>query len=132
MAGTVIVGRYHDRVTVAVTRDGERILDAALVDPQPISGADVQYMHSVTLARLDEAAGSTATLVQVDPHYTFHTAERGRPTIARFAAAAWNADGLAPVHPISASFATCDTDLPRIRFVIDPEIPVIRGTRRIR
>jgi hypothetical protein len=25
-----------------------------------------------------------------------------------------------------------DTDLPQIRFLMDPEIPVIRGTRRIR
>ncbi len=131
-AGAVAVQRYHDRVSVSVTLEGDRILDAALVDPQPISGADVQYIHSVTLARLDEPAGSTPTLVQVDPHYTFHRAERGRPSIARFAAAAWNAEGLAPVHPISASFATCDTDLPRIRFVMDPEIPVVRGTRRIR
>jgi hypothetical protein len=27
---------------------------------------------------------------------------------------------------------SCDTDLPRIRFVMDPEVPVVRGTRRIR
>ena len=25
-----------------------------------------------------------------------------------------------------------DTDLPRIRFVMDVEVPVVRGTRRIR
>ena len=34
--------------------------------------------------------------------------------------------------PISASVTTADTDLPRVRFVMDPEIPVIRGTRRVR
>ena len=45
---------------------------------------------------------------------------------------AWNADRLVPRHPIAASFTTVDTDLPRIRFLMDPEIPVIRGTRRIR
>jgi hypothetical protein len=28
--------------------------------------------------------------------------------------------------------AVCDTDLPQIRFVMDPGIPVVRGTRRIR
>jgi hypothetical protein len=27
---------------------------------------------------------------------------------------------------------SCDTDLPRIRFVMNPEVPVVRGTRRIR
>ena len=35
-------------------------------------------------------------------------------------------------NPISASLTTCDTDLPRIRFIMDPEIPVVKGTRRIR
>ena len=32
-------------------RDGAPILECALVDPEPISGGDVQYIHSVTLAR---------------------------------------------------------------------------------
>jgi hypothetical protein len=130
--GTVTLRRYHDRVTAVVTRDGEPILDAALVDPEPISPGDVQYIHSVTLASVAEAGREAPALIQVDAHYTLHRAERGRPSIARFAAQAWNADGLAPRHPIAASFTTVDTDLPQIRFLMDPEIPVIRGTRRIR
>ena len=130
--GTVTIRRYHDRVTASVTRDGALILDAALVGREPISPGDVQYIHSVTLAGLDEGAGAAPALVQVDPHYTLHKAERGRPELARFDARAWNADGLDARHPIAASFTTCDTDLPRIRFVMDPEIPVVKGTRRIR
>jgi hypothetical protein len=30
------------------------------------------------------------------------------------------------------TFTTVDTDLPQIRFVMDPETPVIHGTTRIR
>ena len=130
--GTVTLRRYHDRITAMVTRDGEAILEAALVDPEPISAGDVQYIHSVTLASVAEGERVTPALIQVDAHYTLHRAERGRPSIARFAARTWNADHLAPRHPIAASFTTVDTDLPRIRFLMDPEIPVIRGTRRIR
>lgn len=52
--------------------------------------------------------------------------------MSRFEPAAWNAEPIRLTTPISASSATCDTDLPRIRFVMDPEIPVIRGTRRVR
>jgi hypothetical protein len=130
--GTVTVRRYHDRVTALVTRGGEPVLDAALVDPEPISPGDVQYIHSVTLASVAEAGRVAPALIQVDAHYTLHRAERGRPSIARFEAQAWNAEPLAPRHPIAASFTTVDTDLPQIRFLMDPEIPVIRGTRRIR
>ena len=31
-------------------KDGKTILDCALVDPQPVSGTDVQYINWVTAA----------------------------------------------------------------------------------
>ena len=49
-----------------------------------------------------------------------------------FDAAAWNAPGLQLADPIVATCSTVDTDLPRIRFVMDPLKPVFQGTRRIR
>jgi hypothetical protein len=128
----ITLRRYHDRIVAVVTREGVPILEAALIDPEPISGADVQYMHSVTLARVEDNGRSAPMLVQIDPHYTFHQAERGRPRVSSFDASAWQAEGVEPIHPMAASFTTCDTDLPQIRFVMDPEIPVVRGTRRIR
>jgi hypothetical protein len=130
--GAVALRRYHDRVTATVTRNGALVLEAALVGPEPISGADVQYIHSVTLARVEEGGRVAPVLVQVDSHYTLHKAERGRPALTRFEADAWNAHGVDARHPIAASFTTCDTDLPQIRFLMDPEIPVVRGTRKIR
>lgn len=130
--GGVALQRYHDRVTATVTLDGAAIAELALVNPEPISGADVQYIHSVTLARVSENGQLVPYLVQVDPHYTFHKAERGRPVVGRFDASAWGAVPLRLLYPIAASMTTCDTDLPRIRFVMDPEAPVVRGTRRIR
>ena len=45
--------------------------------------------------------------------------------------AAWHCEGLSVVHTIVGSLTTVDTDLPRIRFVMDPEIPVVQGTTRI-
>jgi hypothetical protein len=47
-------------------------------------------------------------------------------------AAAWNAGPLRVLNPIAATVTSSDTDLPRIRFVMDAEVPVVRGTRRIR
>lgn len=130
--GTVTLRRYHDRVAASVTRDGALVLEMALVGPEPISPSDVQYIHSVTLARVEESGREAPLLVQVDQHYTLAKAERGRPVVTRFEPEAWNAGTLSPRHPIAASVTTCDTDLPQIRFVMDPEIPVVRGTRKIR
>jgi hypothetical protein len=81
-------------------------------------------------APLDGA--TSPMLVQVDPKYVFHKAERGRPEVSVFDAAAWNAGGLRPADPIVATAAVVDTDFPRIRFVMDPLKPVWQGTRRIR
>jgi hypothetical protein len=130
--GGVTVRRYHDRVIATVTRQGAPILEAALVDPEPISGAELQYIHTVTLAGVGETGEAAPVLVQIDPHYSIQKAARGRPRVQRFDGAPWDAAALEPLHPISASFATCDTDLPQIRFVMDATLPVNRGTRRIR
>ncbi len=129
--GSIVWQRYHDQVAVSVSRDGALILGVALLDPESISAGDVQYIHSVTLAVAPEGGGRPV-LVQVDPHYTLHRAERGRPRLTCFDAEAWHADGLALANPIAASVTTSDTDLPQIRFVMDPELPVVHGTRRLR
>ena len=49
-AGEVKYVRRHDRVMGTVKKDGKTILDCALVDPQPVSGTDVQYINWVTAA----------------------------------------------------------------------------------
>jgi hypothetical protein len=130
--GKVTFTRRHDRITAMVVRDGVTVLDCGLIDPEPIAGSDVQYIHSVTLAHapLDGATGPR--LIQVDSRYTFKKAERGRPHVGLLVPSAWGAGPLQPLNPIAATATSCDTDLPRIRFVMDVEVPVVRGTRRIR
>lgn len=130
--GAVSLMRYHDRVVGKVVRDGATILDCALVHPELLSPGDVQYIASVTLADVVENGGTRRSIVQVDPDYTLKRAERGRPSVTAFDAAAWNASGVVFRHPVSASITVCDTDLPRIRFVMDPDLPAYRGTRRVR
>jgi Acetoacetate decarboxylase (ADC) len=130
--GKVTFTRRHDRITATAVRDGATVLDCGLIDPEPISPTDVQYIHSVTLAQAPLDGKTAPWLVQVDPRYAFHKAERGRPEVSRLDGEAWGARGLALANPIACTVCTCDTDLPRIRFVMDPEVPVIRGTRKIR
>jgi len=113
-------------------RDGVTVLDCGVIDPDPISPGDVQYIHSVTLAQAPLDGKTAPLLIQVDSRYTLKKAERGRPHIGTLVAPGWNAGPLRPLNPIAATVTSVDTDLPRIRFVMDVEIPVVRGTRRIR
>jgi hypothetical protein len=131
-AGEVKFLRRHDRVMGTVKKDGKTILDCALINPQPVSGSDVQYINWVTAANAPLDGATAPMLIQVDPKYTFHKAERGKPQVSVFDAASWNAGALALSHPIVGTCCTVDTDLPRIRFVMDPVKPVFQGTRRIR
>ena len=72
--GHVTLTRRHDRITATVARDGATVLDAGLVDPEPIAGRDVQYIHSVTLAR----RASTARPVRCSSRWTPATRSSAR------------------------------------------------------
>lgn len=130
--GEVKFTRRHDRVMGTAKKDGKTVLDCALVDPQPVSGTDVQYINWVTAANAPLDGQTAPLLIQVDPKYTFYKSERGKPQISAFDAAAWNAGNIQLADPIVGTCCTVDTDLPRIRFVMDPLKPVFQGTRRIR
>jgi hypothetical protein len=96
-----------------------------------MSGSDVQSIHSVTLAHAPLDGKSGPLLMRVDSRYVQEGGARP-PHVGVLDAPAWNANALELQNPIAATVTTCDPDLPRSRFVMDPEIPVARGTRRIR
>ena len=128
--GDVRLARYHDRIVGSVkTLGGDEILRLSLIDPEPISGGDVQYTATMNLAKKPDGS---PVLVQVDADCTFHKAERGRPQIDVFEQTAWQAEGVRPVYPMNATCTTIDGGFPRIRFILDPEQMAITGTTKLR
>ena len=121
----------YARAAASVTLDGAAILAGELVDPQPITGADVQYMATLALARVAREDGEQALLLQVDPDYTFDRAQRGRPRLTAFDADAWGLPGATAAHPISASLTTVDVTLPSLRYLIHPERDPLRAVERL-
>ena len=55
--GHIQLRRFHDRVACSVVVDRRPILEVALVDPQPITGHDVQYPPGMHLARVEDSDG---------------------------------------------------------------------------
>lgn len=129
--GVVRLRKLYDRVTGSVVVADETILQVSLLDPLPISGGDVQYVANMNLARVRDESGSRPRLVQVDPEYVFHRADRGRPVLERFEPAAWSAEGVIPRTPVSASYCRCDLTLPQIRYISDPDRPAMAGTEKV-
>ena len=70
-------------------------------------------------------------LVQVDPTFAVERAERGRPHLVAFDAAAWGDARIVPMHPVSASIAIADVTLPRLRYLCRPDVWAFEGTERL-
>jgi hypothetical protein len=129
-ASITLGGRYHD-VEAEVRVDGRPILVTSLVDPSPLSGAEIQFAASMQLARVIRDGSELPRLVQVDPELTFHRASRGRPRLDAFEADAWGDPRIDPVYPVSAWYAVCDLSLPKVRYICDPARAAFEGTEKL-
>jgi hypothetical protein len=123
----VFLERRYDGTHGRVRQGGDVVLDCGLTLPQPISGADLQYTDTMHLAHTPLGL----RLVQVECDYAFGPAERGRPTLASFAADRWGQPRLRPSYSISASSALADVSLMPVRFVCRPDVSAFVGTERV-
>jgi len=129
---TIRLQARHDRVLGTVELGGQTILDMEAENPEYISGADVTYLASLHLVRVHEGGDEKSLIVQVDPEYVFHAAQRGIPHLKALTSAAWGAENrLQCTNPMTATFTRCDTDLPRMRFALDPSVPAMQGSRKL-
>lgn len=129
--GLVRLRRFYDRIVGSVVVNDDTILQVSLMDPQAISGGDVQYVANMHLARVRRDGALLPRLVQVDPEFTFQRAERGRPVVDHIDPERHAVAALTPVYPVSASYTLCDITLPRIRYIVDPERPAMQGTETL-
>jgi Acetoacetate decarboxylase (ADC) len=129
----ITLRRFHDRVDCAVRDDGSgrSVLEVSLVDPVPVTGHDVQYPPGMHLARIRRDDVLMPRIVQVDSEYRFRRADRGRPELRVFDAAAWGDARLDPYLPVSASFAACDLTIGNVRYICNPDIPASEGTEKV-
>jgi hypothetical protein len=131
VTGQVYFRVFHDRVVARVTTAaGKSALDMEMIDREPISGTDIQYNSSMHLARNKE--DGKVVIVQVDPEWVFHKAERGRPHIISVDSQSLAAgDLLRADYPISATSTNCDVTLSKIRYICDPAKDAFQGTTQL-
>jgi hypothetical protein len=127
----IALQRFHDRVNCRVVADRQTILDVALIDPEPITGHDIQYPPGMHLARVTDADGTRPRIVQCDTEYEFRRADRGNPQLGAFDATAWGDERVATTQPVSASFTTCDVTITSVRYICNPDIPAAEGTQNV-
>jgi hypothetical protein len=77
--GEVYAASRHDHVRFTASVDGHDLVDLAVHTADVINGSDLMTFDNLHLVRIGDDAG--LKLVQVDPEYTIHQADRGRPEV---------------------------------------------------
>jgi len=119
--------RFYDRVDARVCVAGVKIVDVHAKAPLPLATSDLQFFASVHPAQTPKGF----RLVQVDAEYAITRAERGRPVLDAFDAAAFGAPALRPAYPVAAIVALGDIALPRVRYVVRPDVLAFEGTETV-
>jgi hypothetical protein len=128
--GDVDVSRRHDQVRFTASLDDRVVVELAVHTADVINGGDLMTFDNLHLVRLGD--DGDATLVQVDPEYTIHQADRGRPVVALPDPQALGMRGnLRLVAPIIGFTFRADTDLVPVRFTIDTVRPAVTSTNRV-
>lgn len=121
------LARFYDRVDATIA-DGERTrLELHAHAPLPLAAGDLQFFASVHPARTAKGL----RLVQVDADYEIARAERARPQLAAFDAAAFGDASLRPAYPVAASVALGQVTLGKIRYTLRPDVLAFEGTEPV-
>lgn len=123
----VSLARFYDRVDAAIALDGRKVLELRAKAPLPLAPGDLQFFASAHPARTPKGL----RLVQVDAEYEIVRAERARPELAAFDAAAFGDATLRPAHPVAAFVALGEITLGRIRYVLRPDVLAFEGTETV-
>lgn len=128
--GEVSFSARHDRWLAAAAVGGRTVVEVGLADPDYIAGSDLMAFDNLHLIRLGEK--EEPALVQIDPEYAIHSAERGRPVLhLPDPEALGMRGGIRLTAGVTGFGFRADTDLVPVRFAIDPSKPAISGTRRV-
>ena len=127
----VTLTKRYDRVVGTVESGGRAILDATLLNPEPIAGNDILYLAILNVAKIQRDGQTLSRLIQVDPDYVFRSADRGKPELHAFDADAFNVPGAKPVYAVSASYAVADIQMPEVRYLVDPAKPPLLAVEKL-
>jgi hypothetical protein len=128
--GEIDVANRHDQVTFRAAVDERPVVELTVHTADVINGSDLMTFDNLHLVRLGD--DDRPTLVQVDPEYTIHQADRGRPAVVLPDPQALGMRGLLRlVSPIIGFTFRADSDLVPVRFTIDGVRPAVTSTNRV-
>ena len=119
--------RHYESGHFCVCFDDICVFQSDLKDPEILTAGDVQFFANMHGA--DTPRGPR--LVQFDPLYEVHRAERYKPALQSFDGEAWGRDGIKPTYPVVAYGCNATIQLPKLRFLCKPEVSAFEGSESI-
>ena len=117
---------YHGVDATAVV-DGDVVLEASGLDPDPMGLSDVQYTGTLNLAHTPRGP----RLVQVEAHHLASRVERLQPYLHTFDSMALGHNLLLPAREVAATVATESVSIPAVRFVCSVDELAFNGTEAV-
>jgi hypothetical protein len=126
--GAVELQRHYDAVEASVVVGSSTVMSLRGVNPEPLGDNDITYSGSVAIAHTPRGL----RLVQIDYDLAVERAERVRPQLVAFDAAAFGVHPTVdPYYPVSGSIATGSLTLHRLRYVCRPDEMAFTGTEPV-
>ena len=123
----VSLHRHYDCAEVRVVEGGRTTLAARALAPEPLDPSDVQFFSAMHGASLPQGLH----LIQFDSVVEARRAERCRPVVQDYDAAAWGDAAIRPDYPVTAFGASADITLQPVRFLCRPDELAFSGTERV-
>ena len=119
--------RHYESSELCVCQDGRPTLIATALDPENLQANDIQFFASMHGA----ATPRGLRLIQFDPQFTVHRAERYRPHMQTFDSVAWGHPAVEMTYPVIGYGCNASIDLPRLRFLCDPNKSAFEGSETV-
>ena len=119
--------RHYEAAMFCVCFDAKCVLEVQLKNPESLSTNDVQFFASMHGAETPVGL----RLVQFDPQFEVHRAERYRPKLSSFNAQAWFVSEVEPVYPVTSFGCNTSIHLPKLRFLCKPDVNAFKGSEII-
>lgn len=122
--GEIDFVRGYEMAEFQIQDQDKTVLNARTFDPESLTANDIQFFATMHGAMTPKGL----RLVQFDPSFEVHRAERYQPNIDEFDGAYWGSPLISPSYPVIAWGANATIHLPKIRFLCRPDVDAFAGT----
>ena len=125
--GRVVIHRRADRIDGQVCVGGQSVLHAALLKPEVLEASGLQHIGNMNLGMWK----GMPQLLQIEPTITTLGLQRGAQQLSTFDSAFWRLPGRTLRHSVIGASADIKLALPAVRYVQDPALPALVGTKKL-